>query len=217
MALESATYIDGLVTTNPDAFDTKGQGDDHLRLLKRTLKNTFPSLDSAVTATPAQLNAVSSPGVLAFPGMIVMWSGSIANIPSGWQLCNGTGSTAAGPIPNLMNRMVICAGDTYAVNASGGSKDAIVVSHTHTGTINNATLTGSASLQTFTGFDSASGILSTSAPGQIFNGLNNAATLNNTLNINATHTHTATINTTGVSGVNANLPPYFALAFIIKL
>lgn len=44
MGLEVGTYINDLVTTNPiGATDTKGQGDDHLRLIKLTLKNTFPN------------------------------------------------------------------------------------------------------------------------------------------------------------------------------
>lgn len=43
MGLEAATYIQDLVTTNPTSGDQKSQGDDHLRLIKAVLKNTFPS------------------------------------------------------------------------------------------------------------------------------------------------------------------------------
>lgn len=42
MGLESATWLDDLVTTNPVSNDNVGQGDDHLRLLKTVLKTTFP-------------------------------------------------------------------------------------------------------------------------------------------------------------------------------
>lgn len=57
MPLESATYIDGLVATNPvNATDEVSVGDDHLRLLKSTIKATFPSLTGAVTASQAELN-----------------------------------------------------------------------------------------------------------------------------------------------------------------
>ena len=49
-------------------------------------------------------------------GMIMLWSGSIASIPSGWALCNGTSGT-----PDLRNRFVVGAGDTYAVGATGGA------------------------------------------------------------------------------------------------
>ena len=58
MALESATYISDLVSTNPTASDAKSQGDDHLRLLKTTIKATFPNVTGAVTATHTQLNTV---------------------------------------------------------------------------------------------------------------------------------------------------------------
>jgi hypothetical protein len=43
MGLESANYIDGLVSTNPVSGDNTSQGDDHLRLLKAVLKTTFPN------------------------------------------------------------------------------------------------------------------------------------------------------------------------------
>jgi hypothetical protein len=57
MPLESGTYISSLVATNPvGASDPKSQGDDHLRLIKSTLLNTFPALTGAVTATQAELN-----------------------------------------------------------------------------------------------------------------------------------------------------------------
>lgn len=58
MGLESATYISGLVNTNPVANDAKSQGDDHLRLIKATLLNTFPAITGAVTPTHTELNYV---------------------------------------------------------------------------------------------------------------------------------------------------------------
>ena len=48
MALESATYISGLVSTNPSGSDSISQGDDHLRLIKTVLKNTLPNADEAI-------------------------------------------------------------------------------------------------------------------------------------------------------------------------
>ena len=56
MALESTTYIDGLVSTNPTGTDARSQGDDHIRLVKSSVKATFPSLTGAVTATQVELN-----------------------------------------------------------------------------------------------------------------------------------------------------------------
>jgi len=56
MALESANYITQLVTTNPTGADQRLTADDHLRLIKRVLQNTFPLLASAVSATAVELN-----------------------------------------------------------------------------------------------------------------------------------------------------------------
>ena len=56
MALESTTYIDGLVATNPTGTDARSQGDDHIRLVKSAVKATFPSITGAVTSTHTELN-----------------------------------------------------------------------------------------------------------------------------------------------------------------
>ena len=53
MSLESATYIDGLVASNPPGDDPRSQGDDHLRLVKSVLKNTFPNASGAINLKPA--------------------------------------------------------------------------------------------------------------------------------------------------------------------
>ena len=59
MALESATYISDLVSTNPvGATDPKSQGDDHIRLIKAAVKATFPNVSGAVTPTHTELNYV---------------------------------------------------------------------------------------------------------------------------------------------------------------
>jgi hypothetical protein len=56
MALETSTYIDGLVATNPVATDGLQQADDHMRLIKSTIKSTFPAITGAVTATHTEIN-----------------------------------------------------------------------------------------------------------------------------------------------------------------
>jgi hypothetical protein len=66
MGLEAATYINELVPTNPvGATDPKAQGDDHLRLIKQVLQNTFPNINGVVNATDEQLNLVAG----AFAGL----------------------------------------------------------------------------------------------------------------------------------------------------
>ncbi len=58
MALETATYINGLNPLNPVVGDDVSQGDDHIRLLKSTLQATFPAVAGAVTPTHTELNYV---------------------------------------------------------------------------------------------------------------------------------------------------------------
>jgi len=55
------------------------------------------------------------------PGMITLWAGAIVDVPSGWHLCDGTEGT-----PDLRDRFIVGAGNTYAVNEIGGC-----VTHTH--------------------------------------------------------------------------------------
>jgi hypothetical protein len=57
MGLESATFISGLVATNPvGATDPKAQGDDHIRLVKSVLQSTFPNANAAINPTPTEFN-----------------------------------------------------------------------------------------------------------------------------------------------------------------
>ena len=56
MGLETGTYIDSLNSSNPGATDSVAQGDDHIRLIKSTVKATFPNLTGAVTSTHTELN-----------------------------------------------------------------------------------------------------------------------------------------------------------------
>jgi hypothetical protein len=134
-------------------------------------------------------------------GVIVMWSGSIASVPSGWYLCDGSNST-----PDLRNRFIVGAGSTYSVAGTGGSADAIVVSHTHT-----ATVTDPGHKHTFpTRSDFTGGGSGFQSP---YNGLGNP---NNSDTSTVTTGITVSNSTTGSSGTNANLPPYYALAYIMK-
>ncbi len=56
MALETGTYINSLVSTNPTATDSVAQADDHIRLIKSTIKATFPNLTGAMNLTQAEAN-----------------------------------------------------------------------------------------------------------------------------------------------------------------
>ena len=60
MALESGTYIDSLVSTNPAATDGLAQADDHMRLIKATILASFPNIAGAMTATHTVLNGLDA-------------------------------------------------------------------------------------------------------------------------------------------------------------
>jgi hypothetical protein len=144
-------------------------------------------------------------------GMIMLWSGSSATIPSGWLLCDGSNST-----PDLRNRFVVGATSTYAVGATGGSANAIVVSHNHTATVATTSLTGEISSQYANGsnYGGTSGVFSQS--NYTIDGDGGEGRPGRTIYFDGSHTHTATISTEGASGTNANLPPYYALCYIMK-
>ena len=110
MALETGTYVNALVPSNPASTDGLAQADDHIRLLKTTIKATFPSVTGAITATQSELNVLSGltattgnlnvlTGTAVTPaqfetlasgvsgivpsGGIILWSGTVASVPSG--------------------------------------------------------------------------------------------------------------------------------------
>jgi hypothetical protein len=141
-------------------------------------------------------------------GMIMLWSGSSASIPSGWLLCDGSSST-----PDLRNRFVVGAGSTYAVDATGGSADAIVVSHTHTATVTDA---GHRHIEGFAGVNTGASYGVTTAPVGNINQQSGGSTSNHPFTSTETTGITVANSTTGSSGTNANLPPYYALCYIMK-
>lgn len=65
MPVETFNFIDSLNASNPGSTDDVLQGDDHLRGVKAVLKNTFPNVTAAITATAAQLNQLAS-GVIGY-------------------------------------------------------------------------------------------------------------------------------------------------------
>lgn len=74
-------------------------------------------------------------------GGIIMWSGAVDAVPAGWALCNGQNGT-----PNLMDRFIVGAGQGYPKDSTGGvatiSQDASSApNHGHNGVVGNTTLT----------------------------------------------------------------------------
>lgn len=81
----SSKYIDDLVVTNPvGATDAKSAGDDHIRGIKNVLKNSFPGVTGAVTATHTELNLLdgATSGAVMLTGRKLVFYESSA--PTGW-------------------------------------------------------------------------------------------------------------------------------------
>jgi len=162
----------------------------------------------------------------SFPaGFIVLWSGSVASIPVGWVLCDGSNST-----PDLRNKFVIGAGSSYSVGATGGSKDAVVISHSHTASTDSAGnhshsgSTNTAGAHThvyqeryYNNNGAAGGRFGTEWRNRAAN-TSSAGSHSHTLSITSagSHSHSVSVSSSGESGVDKNLPPYLALAYIMK-
>ena len=160
--------------------------------LIQTLDNLYPILQTAPTVS----NVVPS-------GLIAIWSGSVGSIPSGWVLCDGTNGT-----PDLRNSFLVGAGNSYAVGATGGSADAVVPTHTHTAT---STVTDPGHNHTYQQAGSALPQSGSSTSCFTANSTQNTGTSTTGITV------ATTVASAGVSGTGANLPPYYALAFIFKL
>lgn len=172
-------------------------------------------------------------------GMLMMWTTGTA--PTGWLLCNGAavnrttysalfaivgttfgigdGSTTFN-LPDYRDRMPIGAGTTYSIAGTGGSKDAVVVNHTHTAT---STVSDSGHSHAVKG-DGGSGASLSHVAGsgnyRIADGQKYGITSSGQQFVAATTTTGITVSTSnsteGSSGTNANLPPYIGIQFIIK-
>jgi len=90
MGLEAGTYLEDLVVTNPDgAVDLKNAGDDHIRLLKSVLKNTFPGLAGRFSRWQAKSGSYT--GVATDNWSVIEASGALtynltaaATLENGW-------------------------------------------------------------------------------------------------------------------------------------
>lgn len=165
-------------------------------------------------------------------GTIVMWSGDIA--PNGWSLCDGTNGT-----PDLRGRFILSMGSgagltSRTYGATGGAETHTLSTtempgHTHTGTTasNGAhthTITdpGHTHSQTTINDDynnsgaNPPGFSADSAGSVTWNNINSATT-GITVNSNGAHTHTFTSDSTGGGSAHNNMPPFFVLAYIMKL
>lgn len=210
-----ATYTDvnGLIAnTNPIILGTSGRPPEEIWLQEGYFYKFVLTDASDVTIQTYDnlygiIGVAPSPATPTPAGVIVLWSGSIGSIPTGWVLCNGSNGT-----PDLRNRFIVGAGSTYAVDATGGSADAIVVSHTHTFSATTNT-TGSHS-HGILGYNGTVNVGDYVAGAEF---INNPRTTQGTESAGShSHTVSGTTASSGSSGTNANLPPYYALCYIMK-
>jgi hypothetical protein len=149
-------------------------------------------------------------------GGIIMYKGAIASLPSGWSFCDGTNGT-----PDLRDKFVIGAyadssgqantNVTGSTTKNGGVKDSIVVSHTHTPSITDSGHShGNQNLGS-----AQAGPDNGGAPVPTSTGYSTSRTAANT--VTSTTGISVSLDTVGSSGTNANLPPYYALAFIMRI
>lgn len=128
-------------------------------------------------------------------GVILMWSGTASNIPSGWALCNGSNGT-----PDLRDRFIVGAGNSYAVGATGGEAS-------HTLTVNEMpTHNHSFYYRTSSG-----------ANGYAL-GLNTGSSSSDYVTPHSTKvtTNKSLVKNEGGGAAHENRPPYYALCYIMK-
>lgn len=144
MALETGTYINSLVATNPVATDGLAQADDHMRLIKAAIKATFPNITGAVTVTHTDLNTVTTP---AFPsGTRMLFQQTAA--PTGWtkdttnddkalRVVSGTAGTGG---TNALSSLDATAVGTVSSSIAGATASHILTiaqmpAHNHSGVV----------------------------------------------------------------------------------
>ena len=170
------------------------------------------SISNAGGLTTASLSVSGfSTNALVPSGAIIMWSGSIASIPSGWALCNGGSGT-----PDLRDRFIVGAGSAYSPGNIGGEPFVTLgvnemPSHTHGVSDpghnhNNGNYGRLLRLQPPSGNTTVASVDFSPAEPDI---TTSQLMLNSSTGIS--------INSTGSSGAHENRPPYYALAYIMKL
>lgn len=234
---------DNGATSGVSGYQLTGGTDGTLQIQTTTSGGTATTaltIDNSQNATFAGNLTVTGTLYGGVPsGTLLMWATSSA--PTGYVLCNGAaisrstyaalfaiigttfgtgdGSTTFN-VPDFRDRMPVGAGTTYSANSSGGSADAITVSHTHTfsATTSTASLTGSLSQQgNRAGMATSSGVFS-SVGNTGYAAVGSTSGVPASFNFDASHSHTlsGTTASAGSSGTGANLPPYRGIYFIIK-
>ena len=187
-------------------------GDVTVKHLQADNISTSPNLDDGGASNekvPTQMAVKTYVDTRLPQGLISMWSGT--DIPQGWALCDGTNNT-----PNLSGRFIVGYqsnnSDYNGIGNTGGEEQVTLNQgqlppHHHSGTTNNA---GSHS-HSFTGARKSGDGSGTGSSNDYY-----TATSRNTASA-GNHTHSFTTENTGGGQPHENRPPYFVLAYIMKL
>ena len=140
MSLESSTYIDGLDVLNPTSSDPVSQGDDHIKLLKSTIKTTFPNVTGAVTTTHTELNFLNDATNLATNNALVKRSSIGAASFSTVSATTLTGAVSTALQPNITG---VGALDSGSISSGFGVINNGNSAIQTTGTVSGSTVSGS--------------------------------------------------------------------------
>ena len=178
----------------------------------------------ATAGVKGQKGELGGAGSSVPSGGIIIWSGASNAIPSGWYLCNGSNGT-----PNLSGKFVVgysASDGDFDVNDTGGSKDAVLVSHTHN--LQNhvhgfsaSTNSAGAHTHSFSAHFSQTSLDNDEGNATIYPNLSSSTTGSAGGHVHAVSGNTGTpspntTDTLGESATGKNLPPYYALCYIMK-
>ncbi len=147
-------------------------------------------------------------------GSIIMYAGQISNLPVNWAICNGSNGT-----PDLRDKFVYGTNVQSEINTTGGTADSIVVDHNHVADahshVGSTAEAGehSHTYNTYTMQSPQSGDTTKCWKGDV----------DATTSSDGIHMHDVTVNeaittlqNTGESGEDSNIPPYVKLAYIMR-
>ena len=146
-------------------------------------------------------------------GVILMWSGSLASIPAGWNLCDGNNGT-----PNLIAKFVRSIQTASTETGTTGGSDAVTLTGAESGTSahGHGGSTNSTGSHSHTQNVSTSEATHSASSG---NGANGALAGTRSTSSNGSHSHTVTVSNSSeadASSSHENRPAYFELAYIMK-
>jgi hypothetical protein len=152
-------------------------------------------------------------------GVIVMWSGNPGNVPEGWALCDGQNQT-----PDLRDRFIVGTGGGYLVGNTGGSTQINLDSHKHNLSSDQFKINSDGShthavTGSTTGIPSGFNFDPRIRNNSDENYMGHQHNISGTAQSAGSHTHTIDAGNTDDAGSATldNRPPYYALAFIMKL